>query len=382
MSFEQIPVTIIIGFISAVVGFFGGILVCLLAHLFTVSREKYGRRYNFKQSQLTNLYAPLLAKAAELVVGWELVEQLFLDEQEKREKARHLDPESSDRLHKPVSQRHQKQYEEQTKKLAEMSTIATTHFELAEPSTKRLLKHLFRFVANFDASKEFHIPIDATGQRIATVNSPFPAQIRDLFEDLETTYDRLSSELRSGDLDRKNSVVTKSTKSILKRPIVAHNNLLAYIKTKEHPSMRTPANSIADSVEYQIPVFIKNNGSEPVSTFYLELKVPEFFLIPQVTYAHASLPEDGFRTFVFTHEDRLIRLEPGKEAKICSLAVRLTRDDFDAGRTANVLDAVVGTMPANVKVIPLSLASLNLYEEFAAPMVIRGQASLVEDQSP
>jgi hypothetical protein len=229
------------------------------------------------------------------------------------------------------------------------------------------LKPLVRFLADSETSRDFLIPIDATGQEEASPQKPFSDDLKKLFYNIEEVYRRLSKELRSGNLEKAKEDSSKSEFAVIDkafpRPLLTVRKLGIRFGDKQQ-GYPIPAGNLAGSYQYTVPILLVNKGTEPLKQFFLRLKVPTCFLIPDVAYAGAGDIDGAFTWFQFTEDHRAIDLKPNEEAMACSLTLRVTKENHEAGNEPDALEGVLGVTADNTEEFKLSLKDLNLYERF------------------
>lgn len=354
--------------LPAIIGGIGGLIVSVVSHYLTRSKETYERRYQFKERQLSEFYSPIYTRITKLTIDWELIEHLYADREELIKEKNVTSFEATERLRIPVVKAHREQYRKQEQLLEEILEIADTKFYYAEPSTRTHLRSLFRFYSNFRTSRDFHIPIDATGQEIPSPRKPFTDEISDFFFEIERIHNRLSEELTSGNLV---NVEGKATDSLLKRkrmlPAVVAYGLEARLGGKvETDLMPAAADSGAnDKKQYNIPVFIKNTGTVLVESLHLELLVPTILLVPGVTYDGSQEEKNGHTPFVITEEGRNIKIKPQQEQEVFRLTVLVSKDNYlDVQKISNVAIRL-GSREDTTESLELSFKELDLTEGFS-----------------
>ena len=164
----------LITILAALIGALSAQAVGYLTHYSSEQRERLSRQYTFKEKQLQNLYAPILAHLVDLVARWELVQHLREDREKLIKSHKLKDFESTEQLRKPVAQYHSDQYAYQLQVLEKVATLAKENIQYAEPDTKKHIKNLFRFFFYFEVVVKYHIPVDATGEEIPSPIDPFP----------------------------------------------------------------------------------------------------------------------------------------------------------------------------------------------------------------
>jgi hypothetical protein len=212
--------TALVAVLSALIGSLSALTVGFLTHYSAEQRERLARQYIFREKQLQELYAPILASLLELTTEWELMDQLAGYRAEWDKSMSCITTVSllpaGPQVHKYNIELHQKQLDV----LEQIANIAKRNFYLAEPSTKEQIRKLFRSHANRYVV-QYDIPIDATGEPIPSLKQPFSPNLIAFMQDVESQYNRLAKELRTAqfnELQTGNTVLVTSFPTLLSLP--------------------------------------------------------------------------------------------------------------------------------------------------------------------
>ncbi len=163
---------------------------------FTQQRERDTNRLRHRESQIKNVYGPVLSLCTDMLVLSDQRNRAREAVQKKIDDIAAHGQQAPQSLYDRQRDVHEYYYQidrDNVEKYKEIVKICKDNYYLLESSTKEKLIHVIKHVEAYNFSNKANVPIDLLGR------DWFPVELNDFFVDVRATHEKIRKYVVSGD---------------------------------------------------------------------------------------------------------------------------------------------------------------------------------------